>query len=112
MKNRNKIIASLILFGTGVILSFNVMVSRTEQFISLIYVLTIIGTLWNWNLYKYQYLIAVITISFAVFQFVKGLPNILYIHYIDKLSNWTYYFFITGVTFSFIDLLKNRQKHK
>lgn len=111
MENKNKIIVSLILFGTGVILSANMMVSKTEQFISLIYVLSIIGTVWNWSLYKYQYLIASITISFAVLLFVIGLPDIRYIHYLDKLSNWTYYFFITGVLFSFIDLLKNKQKH-
>jgi hypothetical protein len=103
-----KIILSIFILAVGVVLSNMLLISRTEQLIGYVYTLSIILLIWRWKAYKFQFVFALLCISISVVLFVIGPTMIRYVHYVDKAATWSYYFFVTGIIFSCIDIFKTR----
>jgi hypothetical protein len=112
MKLYIKIIASALFVIGGIFVGSNILISKTEVLLLLGYLVLFILTLWDLRWYKLYYAGALICIAIAVFLFAIGPTMVRYVHYVDKASIWSYYFFATGVVFSAIDMFKGRKKEK
>jgi len=107
-----KIVLSICILLGGVVVGHAIFVSVTELILFMMYLGVSVCVLWKRGFYKLYFLFAAILISLSVILYIIGPTTIRYIHYIDKESMWTYYFFATGVVFSLIDIVTERKTKK
>lgn len=114
MKFQVKTVITAIFTLFGFYIGNSIFISKTEQILSWLFVVVTAVVFWRKKYQRVYFFISFFLIITAVVLYLIGSTTIRYIHYVDKASLWSFYFFVTGVFFALIDvfLLKERKRRK
>jgi hypothetical protein len=108
MKKYRRIIVACIVLILGLYLGTFIFVSKTEQMISWIYLCALLVVITKRELAFLFYILAAIFIFIAAVLYSFEPSMVRYIHYIDKLSLWSYYFFGTALVLSITNFVQRK----